>query len=115
MSFDYNAYQRKFPYKVISGQRDRRPIPRIECADGFSFSVQADAYKYCAPRETGLSNYRLVEVGYPSEHVESLMPYAEDADDPTGTVYGFVPVALIEEIVNARGGIVAARTTAATP
>ena len=41
--------------------------PRIECADGFSLSVQAGQYMYCSPRQDGMESYRKVEVGFPSE------------------------------------------------
>lgn len=80
--------------------RYRQPI---RCADGLSFSVQANSMAYCMPRNDD-GPYTAVEVGFPSQPVEELMEYAEDPDNPTETVYGYVPVAVIEEIVNAHGG-----------
>ena len=34
------------------------------------------------------------------------MEYAENPDDPTDTVYGWVPVEVVEAVVNNHGGIV---------
>ncbi len=104
MGFDYNEYQRQFPYKEMRGLLFRDPIPRIRCADGFSMSVQCSAGAYCSPRVHNASHYYRVEVGYPSERVEALMEYAEDSEFPTQTVYGYVPVEIVERIVAEHGG-----------
>ena len=79
---------------------------RIKCADGFTMSVQASRYTHCSPRETGLGFYNSYEVGFPSEVEPLLMPYAEDESCPTATVYGWVPVQVIVDIVAKHGGIV---------
>lgn len=81
------------------------PIPKLICADGFQLSVQASQYHYCAPREDAQPFYCLVEVGYPSEKEPLLMQYAEEADNPTETVYGYVPTELVAEIVTKHGGL----------
>lgn len=36
--------------------------PAIVCKDGTTYSVQASAYHYCSPRETGAERYTSVEV-----------------------------------------------------
>lgn len=36
------------------------------------------------------------------------MEYAENPDEPTDTVYGYVPVSVVEAVINSRGGIVQA-------
>jgi len=76
-------------------------FPRMECADGFTMSVQGHRGAYCSPRTNYADRYTQVEVGFPSEREELLMPYIEgDEDtDPTETVYGFVPVSIIEEVI----------------
>ena len=79
-------------------------IPRIECADGFNLSVQASRYHYCSPRETGDHPYSAVEVGFPSERVEVLMPFCESPESPTDTVYGYVPVDIINDLIESHGG-----------
>lgn len=80
------------------------PRPRIVCMDGTTLSVQASAFTYCTPRDN-VGPYTAVEVGYPSRKFEQLMPWAEDPSDPTGTIYGFVPVEVVNEVIASCGGI----------
>jgi len=79
---------------------------RVHCADGFIMSVQASKGHYCSPRENA-AVYASVEVGFPSEKEELLMPYAESPEKPTDTVYGWVPAETIMEVIKAHGGMVA--------
>ena len=80
--------------------------PRIHCMDGTSFSIQASKFTYCAPR----SNYgpwSAVELGYPSKHFLLLEQY-KDADDETAqvdSVFGYVPIEIVEAIIKKCGGI----------
>ena len=85
--------------------------PRICCMDGTTLSVQASEYTYCTPRSNS-GPYSQVEVGYPSRPFDQLLPYIDgDADsDPTATVYGYVPIEIVEEIVADCGGICAETT-----
>jgi hypothetical protein len=99
MPFDFNVWQRN------AVRRDGIILPRIHCADGFSMSVQASEWHYCTPREHQCDGYFTVEIGFPSEPVAELLPYAEIPDTPTETVYARVPVTLVNEIVNAHGGV----------
>lgn len=85
-------------------------VPRVRCADGFSVSVQAGRVNYCAPRDDDGPWYD-VELGFPSERVEALIPFAEEEDRPTKTVYGWVPLTLVAEVILAHGGF--AQTEAA--
>ena len=78
----------------------------VKCADGFSMSVQAHDGAYCSPRVDDAMRYESVEVGYPS-HVEPLlMPYCEDEDEPTATVYGYVPSHVVTTVIAKHGGMV---------
>jgi len=79
---------------------------KIICADGFSMSVQAGEYNYSHPRVNNASRYFSVEIGYPSEKETLIIEYAEDPANPTGTVYGWVPAAIISLICAKHGGIV---------
>ena len=79
---------------------------KVVCADGFTMSVQAHAGAYCIPRMTGAPVYREVEVGFPSDREELLMEWAEEADKPTDTVYGFVPVGVVTNVIAKHGGMV---------
>ncbi len=101
--FDFNAYQRTQPFRDKYGGR---VMDRITCADGFSLSVQASYTHYCNPRQDGVFEYDAVEVGFPSAVEPLLLPYAERPETPTDTVYGGVPVELVNAIVNAHGGVV---------
>jgi hypothetical protein len=83
-----------------------KPITKLViCKDGFSLSVQASEGHYCMPRYNTGPWYK-VEVGFPSQREEVLMPYAEDKDSPTGTVYGYVPIQIVEELIDSHGGMV---------
>lgn len=78
--------------------------PRLYCNDGFSISVQASKYHYCKPRLDGSQDYEAVELGYPSNEDELINDYAED-DDYTETVYGYVPIEVVERLIEKHGGI----------
>ena len=80
--------------------------PRIECADGFAISVQASEFHYCSPRISGNVIYEKVELGFPNQVEPLIMIYAEDPDIPTETVYGWVPVEIVNSIIEKHGGIV---------
>ena len=80
--------------------------PRICCKDGFSISVQGGTeYHYCTPRKH-CNQYIGVELGLPSAADPLLEDYAEDPSDPTGTVYGYVPIEVVESLVDKHGGMI---------
>lgn len=81
--------------------------PRVKCADGYNVSVQAGRGLYSVPREDA-DFYEAVELGFPSEADELIMPYAEDPDTPTNTVYGFVSVGVVDQLMEKHGGIIGA-------
>ena len=78
----------------------------VVCADGFRMSVQAGVYNYCDPQVPDAPKYDLVEVGFPTAEESILMPYAETPEDPTGTVYAYVPVELVTNVIVKHGGMV---------
>ena len=47
-----------------------------------------------------------MELGYPSEPDELIEEYAEDWDDLTDTVYGYVPIEIVDKLLEKHGGIV---------
>ena len=78
----------------------------VKCADGFTVSVQGGTpFHYCQPREL-CNYYEAVELGFPSCREESIMEYAETAEDPTGTVYAMVPIDVVEKLIEKHGGMV---------
>ncbi len=84
----------------------RDPIrSRVFCISGLSLSIQGGAsHHYCTPRQD-CNEYKEVEIGFPSKRIKELLPYAENPDTPLKTVYGYVPIELIEKIVADNGGI----------
>lgn len=90
---------------IGKGERCFR-FPRIECADGFSLSVQGHSGAYCRPRGDFEDRYTMVEIGFPSAREELIMPYIDGGEDtdPTQTVYGYVPVELVEQVITKHGG-----------
>lgn len=78
--------------------------PRLVCADGFNMSVQGSQGHYCSPRETQ-DSYLEMEIGFPSEPDELIVSYAENDTDLTQTVYGYVPVELIQKVIDKHGGV----------
>jgi hypothetical protein len=79
--------------------------PRLYCNDGYSISIQASAFHYCKPRLDGIQDYESVELGFPSTEDELINEYAEVDSDYTKTVYGYVPIEIVEELINKHGGI----------
>lgn len=76
---------------------------RIKCKDGFSISVQATHAAYCDPREN-IGPWYEVECGFPSSTPELIMSFAEEPEKPTETVYAYVPVDLVEQLIGLHGG-----------
>lgn len=91
---------------LITGEEYEDIRPRVECKDGFVISVQANKYAYCTPRINGASEYEEVELGFPNREDKLIEDYAEDPYSLTQTVYGYVPVELVNQLVEKHGGIV---------
>jgi len=79
---------------------------KVICADGFSMSVQANENAYCSPRMNGATLYVEVEVGFPTEREELIMPWAESPARPTDTVYAYVPASVVTNVIAKHGGMV---------
>ena len=92
----------EFTNKENDKYQVRKPIT---CNDGFTVSVQGGTeFHYCSPRRK-CNQYDEVELGYPSVADDIIQPYAEEPDDPTDTVYGFVPIDIVEKLIEKHGGI----------
>lgn len=94
--------QYKFDYNSASFY-----CPNVYAKDGFIVSLQISNGHYCNSengyRELG-HTMKEVEFGFPSEHEELLIPFAENKKDITNTV-GSVPIEVLEQIFEKRGGI----------
>lgn len=92
----------------------------IECADGFVMSVQGGAVNYCAPRYDATwpgdsggmyadkpGPFTHLEVGFPTQRPEPWAewePHQDGDEDPTQSVYAYVPVELIAKTIALHGG-----------
>lgn len=104
---DLNAYlmsQRDLYDPKVTSNYSFPLAKRIVCSDGFSLSVQATHGAYCSPREN-VGPWYEVEMGFPSEAPNAeIMAYAEDASKPKDTVYAYVPIELVEKLIEEHGG-----------
>ncbi len=76
---------------------------RIECQDGFRFSVQGSRGHCISPCEDRLRHYAAYEIGFPSAEEPLIFEYAEDKNW-TDTVYGYVPEEIINAVLAKHGG-----------
>ena len=88
---------------LLIGKSEQRP--RLYCQDGFCFSVQASVDHFCTPRaDLQSGEYTHVEIGFPNQCEDSFLPFAENAKKPMATVYAYVPVKLVEDVIQKHGG-----------
>jgi hypothetical protein len=76
----------------------------IHCADGTTLSVQANALMYCLPK-SDIGPYTHVEIGFPTAVNAELLAYADDPENPLHTVYGYVPLDVLNRFTAAHGGV----------
>ena len=87
-------------------------LPHIVCSDGLEMSVQVGYHLYSEPKKVA-KRYSAVEIGYPSDHEPLIEKYAEsfykedemDVTDYTDTVYPYVPVKIVNQVLKKHGGI----------
>ena len=88
-------------------------LPNIVCVDGFEMSVQVGAHLYSEPKKVA-KRYSAVEIGFPSDHEPLIEKWAEnlfeDSPDFTDTVYSYVPVKVVNQVLKKHGGIDVAET-----
>ncbi len=90
---------------VVMGDYQRA---HAKCADGLTVSIQASRWHYSEPRQTFSDKFESLELGFPTERDELIMPYAQSPEYPTETVYPYVPWDVVEKMVEKHGNIVAA-------
>ena len=97
--FNLNEYMKANRVDILT-------VKHIVCQDGFTVSAQAGKYNYCEPKKDGAESYTSVELGFPSEYMgDEFIMYCDDIEDPTDTIYSYVPVALVEALVERHGGL----------
>ena len=76
----------------------------IWAKDGFNVSVDASKYHYCSPKDSH-GPWNKVEVKYPFKPYLPLRLYADDKKNLTATVYRYVPLDIVCNMLNEHGGI----------
>ena len=76
----------------------------VKFKSGFGVSIQASSRSYCDPKNNH-GPYTAVELGFPTASEPLIMEYAEDRNNPTETVYGWVPAAVVTALVIKHGGV----------
>lgn len=82
----------------------KRLVSYIQCADGFTMSVQASQDHKCIP-VSDKGPWTHFEVGFPSEPEVLLKTKSEDEDDDP-SIFECVPANVIAEIIIKHGGVV---------
>lgn len=97
-------------YNQNNPELSRQMCKRLKMADGTTLSIQASWGHYCRPRENApfpdYDFYHEFEVGYPSVVIPEFMQYADDDDEPTETVYGYIPKSIIQSAIDRMGGVI---------
>lgn len=100
------------PEKSYKGDRAKAHngiFPLMKCADGFEMSVQGHFGAYSYPRGDFEESYTAVEVMLVPPHVEPLLDKADNSEPWDGKdykIYGYVPIAVIEEVLRKHGGLI---------
>lgn len=106
--------------------------PHITCKDGFSVSVQAglfggwyDSIEITHGLRYGGVHFNEVELGYPNMEDDLIKEYAEYATkqgpegeevrDYINTVYPYVPIEVVEKLIEKHGGIDEEKTNTEPP
>tara|TARA_R110000824_G_scaffold266063_3_gene455047 strand:+ start:7463 stop:7813 length:351 start_codon:yes stop_codon:yes gene_type:complete len=99
----------EFLAKHFARDAERQSRPPIVCKSGLSLSVQAGEGLYCEPRTTfrpgATQSYTHVEIGFPNQKVEEFLEYADYIDDDDPEIYAYVPVGVLEKVIESHGGI----------
>lgn len=93
-------------HEIPDGTRFPEVTERAECKDGYSISIQANRYTYCTPRRDEAWPYESVELGFPNMEDELISEYADGPGDLTKTIYAYVPIDLVNELIEKHGGII---------
>lgn len=101
--------QRRLEARPAPQPDTMRPhLPRVHCVDGFNVSIQANRYNYCEPRDDS-GPWWSVELGFPSAPMPTLARWidgdAETGADRTDTVWGYVPLSKVAEVLASHGGL----------
>ena len=112
--FDANDFS-EYCYRHNTGTDMFRflKMPRAVFEDGYSVSIQGDTVGvlHCSYSHDHMM-FDSMELGFPSEEDDLIASYAEDPENPTETIYAYVPVDVINELIKKHGGINLPKTIA---
>lgn len=89
--------------EVFHGHTYYTPRERLICRDGFSLSIQGGRHAYSCPREDGVV-FSEMEIGFPSGEEILLSDYREGDRLDLDSVFPYVPVEVIIEVIKKHGG-----------
>lgn len=101
---EFLRYTAKLDLPSVEGKEDYIR-PRCAMRDGFTISIQAGSHYYSTPRKDGKDHYTDVEMAFPSKFDPIIEDWADDPEDFTGCIYPFVPEYVVNELIEAHGGI----------
>ncbi len=105
MSMKINEFIQKYrTVKTLVPGLTSSHTPHVVCKDGFKMSVQAGQSLYSEPKDV-TDHYEEMEIGFPSKEENLIASYADDEENLCGTVYGYVPCSIIDEVIEKHGGI----------
>ncbi len=90
---------------LAKGRGFRPHLPRVVCADGVHVSVHANYGAYCTPcKDSG--PWSSVELSFPSAPMPELADYIRGDDkNAINTVWGYVPLGRVAEVLASHGGL----------
>lgn len=78
----------------------------VTCKDGFTFSCLAgEHYKSSPDYDYECGDYQEWELGYPSQPDNIIMPYIWDINNPTRTIYEYVPTEVVNQLIEKHNGL----------
>ena len=81
-----------------------RVFRNLTCRDGFNFSLQAGPSHYSEPKAVA-NEYEAWEIGFPSASEPLWLEWQEQGNEPTESVYGWVPNDVVNAVIQRHGGI----------
>lgn len=92
-------------YAQEDGREVPLPRPYVICKDGYKISIQANRHMYCVPKRNRADSYSRVELGYPNREDDLIADYAEVPWDIRQCIFGYVPVEIVDRLLEKHGGI----------
>lgn len=98
-------------YKSIPFANANMVKSRVKCVDGYTISIQNHIFSYSSNNsnpvnpDPGSLLHDDFELGFPNMEDDLIKSYAEDSDNLTETVYAYVQIGVVIQLINKHGGI----------